>query len=245
MHVLDAVTPRSVTSNTAYIWPILLLVLAIMLGIAVTLGIGKEVDRTLLKAIAFRDGSTDGLEISVAQWITWAGDAAQRSLVMVGFACWLAWRKRRRAALVTLVAVSLAGVASSLLKEVFARPRPAVVPHLDIVTNLSYPSGHAVNAMAVFLLGALLLAKTRRSLWIMLAILAAAVVGASRMALGVHYPSDVLGGWLLGAAFALFAWRVAVMLELSTEPGLHGGQDAIYDDVNPSGIGVDPVGKLE
>ena len=195
-------------------WPVLLIAMVLAIGVEALFDVAAIEERALFREIAFREGRTAGAMIETTQWVTWAGDAAQRSVVMVAFAAWLFLRRKRpRAALAMLVTVPLAGVTASLLKEAFSRPRPSVVPHLDLVTSFSYPSGHAANAMVVLLLGALLLARRGRGLWIALAILTALVIGVSRTLLGVHYPTDLLGGWLLGIAFALAGWRVASRLE--------------------------------
>lgn len=187
----------------------LLLATTLALGLAVTFGFGHLAERSLLKSIAFRQNVTSDILIEATGWVTWMGDASQRSLVMVVFAVLLLWRKRLWAALVMVVVPPLAGAGSSLLKEAFARARPDVVPHLDIVTNLSFPSGHATNAMATYLLAALLLAQVRSRMGLGLALSVTGAIGASRLLLGVHWPSDVVGGWLWGAGFALLGlWIV-------------------------------------
>lgn len=198
-------------------WPVILLLGVLALGLFASIEAVEKQDRALVSLAAFREGSTQPAIIAAAQWITWMGDAAQRTIVAFLLAGILALRKRLRAALVLLVAVPLAGVASSLLKEIFARDRPEAVPHLDLVTSLSYPSGHAVNAMTVLLLGALLLAQRNRAFWIGLALVGALVVGTSRLLLGVHYPTDILGGWLLGVAASLIGWRVALVWEAASD----------------------------
>lgn len=184
-----------------------LLVLVLALGVASLSGDVTEAEAAFLKACAFREGRTPAPLIAVTQGLTWLFDAAQRTVLTVVVAAILLWQRRGVAALVMIVAVPVAGALSSLLKEAFARARPEAVPHLDLVESLSYPSGHAVNAMATLLLAALLLARSRRRLWIAAALAGALVVGATRVLLGVHYPSDVLGGWMLGAAAALLAAR--------------------------------------
>jgi undecaprenyl-diphosphatase len=201
------------SKRTLVVFASLLLAITIAMGLAVTFGVGQMVERSLLKSIAFRQNVTNDILIEAARWVTWLGDAAQRSLVMVVFAAWLLWRKRAWAALVMVVVPPLAGVGSSILKEAFARARPDVVPHLDLVTNLSFPSGHATNAMATYLLAALLIAHTRRSLWTVAAVAVAGMIGASRMLLGVHWPSDVIGGWCWGAGIALFGVAIVQRLE--------------------------------
>mgnify|MGYP003863456065 CR=1 FL=1 len=107
-----------------------------------------------------------------------------------------------RAALVMVIFPSVAGATSSILKQLYARDRPDIVPHLDTFGNLSFPSGHATNAMAILLLAALLVPARNRSMWLCLALAGAVAVGLSRNLLGVHWPSDVVAGWLWGAGFA-------------------------------------------
>lgn len=196
-----------------WLWPVLLIVATLGIGIAALFGVAGPEERDLMREVALRKSRSPDVVIATAQWITWIGDAAQRSLIMVAFALWLFFKSRPRAALVMIVTVPLAGVTSSILKEIYARPRPDIVPHLDLVTNFSYPSGHSVNAMTVLLLGALLMAGKARGMWILLAVAGGLVIGLSRIVLGVHYPSDVVGGWLIGIAFALIGWRVAEGLE--------------------------------
>ena len=183
--------------------------LTLAIGFAVSMGIGKSLDREILASVALRSGRDSGALISLFQWITWLSDSAQRTMMVLIAAAWLLWKARRRAALVIMVVPILAGVTNSLLKEIFARTRPDIVPHLDNIGNLAYPSGHASNAMAFFLLAALVLAIKRPMLWRSLAVALALLIGTSRIVLGVHWPSDVIGGWLWGAAFALIGcWTV-------------------------------------
>ena len=123
----------------------------------------------------------------------------------------------RHAAFV-LVASAGGWLLNGFLKEFFARPRPQVVPHLREVMSLSFPSGHALTSAAVFLtLGALLMRVAERRLvkfYIMaVAILATLLVGSTRVYLGVHYPTDVLAGWLIGVSWALFCWLLERSLE--------------------------------
>lgn len=128
---------------------------------------------------------------------------------MIGFAIWLFWQKRWRAGLIMLIFPAVAGATSSILKQIFARPRPDIVPHLDSFGNLSFPSGHAANAAAILLLAALIVPSRHRPVWMGLACLVALLIGLSRVLLGVHWPSDVLGGVLWGTGFALAGWAMA------------------------------------
>ena len=95
-----------------------------------------------------------------------------------------------------------------VLKLHFARPRPDVVGRLAMVTDASFPSGHAFNAAALYLTIAFFVARTKKSrrteaLFIGLALILILLIGASRIYLGVHYPSDVFAGYCLGGGWAL------------------------------------------
>src|SRR5207249_10075263 len=110
------------------------------------------------------------------------------------------------------------GVLSTVMKQLFGRGRPDIVPHLVAVTSPSFPSGHSMLGVIMYLtLGALLarFATRRRTTVYLLtvALLAAFVVGASRVYLGVHHPSDVLAGWCAGLIWALTCWVVARYLQ--------------------------------
>jgi undecaprenyl-diphosphatase len=104
------------------------------------------------------------------------------------------------------------------LKLAFERPRPSLVPHWREVSSSSFPSGHALTSAAVYLtLGTLLMRLARGRLakfyCIAVAMLATLLVGATRVFLGVHYPTDVLAGWLIGLSWALLCWMVERILE--------------------------------
>lgn len=102
-------------------------------------------------------------------------------------------------------------VISSLLKAGFARPRPDVAPHLSYVHTSSFPSGHSMMSAVVYLtLGAMLAELTDRKrqkfYFLSVAVLLSALVGVSRVFMGVHYPTDVLAGWSAGLVWATLCW---------------------------------------
>ncbi len=122
-------------------------------------------------------------------------------------------RKRQMAG---LVAGGVIGgwALSTLLKYGIDRPRPEVVPHLVAVHDPSFPSGHAMLSAVTYLTLGVLLARTRgrralRLFTIGAAFLLTLLIGISRIYLGVHYPTDVLGGWCAGVSWALFCWLAA------------------------------------
>jgi undecaprenyl-diphosphatase len=157
--------------------------------------------------------------VDAARDVTALGSAPVLVLVIVAVLGYLAFARKRREAV--LVALAAAGglLLSTALKVGFARPRPDVVPHLTPTGDPSFPSGHSMLSAVVYLtLGALLAQiETRRRLKVYvvaLGLLFACLVGASRVFLGVHYPTDVLAGWSAGLAWALGCWVVARVLQL-------------------------------
>jgi undecaprenyl-diphosphatase len=126
-------------------------------------------------------------------------------------------RGERRSVAVLLSAVAIATITSLSLKAGFDRPRPDLVPHGSFVSNASFPSGHSLSAAAVYLTLGLIFARLNahtgvRVFIVGMAILLTGLVGVSRVYLGVHWPTDVLAGWSVGAAIALiftaFARRI-------------------------------------
>jgi undecaprenyl-diphosphatase len=123
-----------------------------------------------------------------------------------------------RNGLFVFVASAGGWVLNWVLKQGFARARPDVVPHLREVMSSSFPSGHALTSAAVYLtLGALLMriaeGRVAKYYCIAIAMFVTFLVGVSRVFLGVHYPSDVLAGWLIGMSWAMLCWAVERTLE--------------------------------
>lgn len=133
--------------------------------------------------------------------ITTLGDTVVRFAIaaVTAGALWLA---RDRAGAGFVIGAVVGGAAfNALLKSLFARPRPDLLPHLDVVTSLSFPSGHSAGAAVlggVLAVAAIRHGAARGAAWA-LAALFALLVGVSRVALAVHWPSDVLAGWASGA----------------------------------------------
>lgn len=137
------------------------------------------------------------------------------ALAVIGF---LIITKKRHAAWMVWWSVSGGMLASSLLKWLFSRPRPDLVPHATVVYTHSFPSGHAMLSAAVFLTLAALLARTQATAGVKRYLMVAAalltiLIGFSRIYLGVHWPTDVLGGWAIGSMWALLCWKIMLWLQ--------------------------------
>jgi undecaprenyl-diphosphatase len=204
----------------------LLIVLATLLGacgfiavaIAVKAGITRSMDEMLLRAP--RDPADPARTLGpawleeVARDLTAIGGIAALSLVASAVSGYLLIC-RKHGALALLLAATLGGLLlSTALKERFDRPRPTVVPHKSLVMTSSFPSGHSLNSAVVYLtLGSLLAGLSnewRLKLYFFgVALLLTFLVGASRVYMGVHYPTDVLAGWCAGLAWALLCGLVA------------------------------------
>ena len=177
-------------------------------------------DRRLLLALRSPGDPSDPLgprwfEESMRD-ITALGGFTVVTLLTIVATLLLVFHQRRREALIFAGTVILAYASSEVLKAFYDRDRPMIVAHGSIVYSQSFPSGHSTAAAATFLTLATVLASvesTRRTkaLIYALAITAMVAVGVSRVYLGVHWPTDVLAGWALGATWALAAWIVLVI----------------------------------
>jgi undecaprenyl-diphosphatase len=129
-----------------------------------------------------------------------------------------AWRKRRREVLALAIIFIVGVLIHSLLKGIILRPRPAISPLVE-ESGYSFPSGHAMNAFVFYSAVAFLCYRLmkRKALSLLVTLLAAGIVvlvGFSRVYLGVHYPSDVAGGYLVGV------WWLAMALLISRSAAL-------------------------
>ena len=142
--------------------------------------------------------------------VTHVGGAPMLIAILAVAVAWLAYVRRWRRA-ISLAAIVLGGrVAVELLKLAIQRPRPFFSPYPVEIASLSFPSAHAANTMITFLALALLIARPRFRL---VAIAAAAaisiLIGVTRPLLGVHWPSDVVGGWAFGTAWVMIGFELS------------------------------------
>jgi undecaprenyl-diphosphatase len=177
---------------------------AILLALREPTDPSNPIDRPWVEAM-FRD-------------LTSLGSPVVLALITIAVVGYLWLERKRGTALFLVLAVVGGAMLETLLKLGFARPRPELVSHLVDVTSFSFPSGHATMATITYLTLGVLLARVqerrRMKLYLLaVAILVALIVGISRVYLGVHWPTDVLAGWCIGAAWALACWLVATWLQ--------------------------------
>lgn len=149
--------------------------------------------------------------------LTALGGVTVLTIVSAAVLTFLFLQKERATAVFLAVAILGGQFLSHMAKSGFSRARPDLVPHGVEVASASFPSGHSMMAAVTYLTLAVILcrieAKFRmRAFYIILATLLTLLVGISRLYLGVHWPTDVLAGWTLGAAWALGVWLVARLI---------------------------------
>lgn len=177
-------------------------------------------DVWLLKSLRKPDGQLWGPPWlhEMGRDLTAMGGVIMLVLVILAVAGYLHLRRKHHAMWLALVTSGTGMLLAGLLKRSFARPRPDVVEHHSIVHTSSFPSGHSMMSAVVYLTLGLLLARTAtdratRFYPLLVAIVVTFLVGASRVYLGVHYPTDVMAGWTAGGCWALACWTVARHLQ--------------------------------
>jgi undecaprenyl-diphosphatase len=155
---------------------------------------------------------------AVALDLTALGSAAVLITIVLAVLGHLALERQRALLVETLVATAGGWLLNAGLKALFGRVRPTIVPQLQHVSSASFPSGHSMLSAIVYLtLGAMLARSTAdralRVYYLVVAMALTFVVGSTRIYLGVHYPTDVIGGWLAGFAWATSCALIARLLE--------------------------------
>jgi undecaprenyl-diphosphatase len=181
----------------------------------------RAVDERLLLILRTPEDRSDPVGPSwveeLARDVTGLGSAGVLTIVTLAAAGVLVLQRKRRLALYVVGAVAGGTLLGMLLKWGFDRPRPDLVAHGQVVYTSSFPSGHSMMSAVAFLTLGVLLASGQtnmalRAYLIGLAGFLTAIVGVSRVYLGVHWPTDVLAGWTAGAAWALLCWTFAERL---------------------------------
>ncbi len=173
-----------------------------------------NIDQMLLLALRTPGNPADpigprSLEEAMRDVTALGGFTCLTLFTIVAAVCLLVYRRHRQAIVLTAT-ILLAEASSDLLKLVYARDRPELVPHGAYVYSHSFPSGHSTLSATTYLTLAAILSSLEprrrvKAFFFAIAVLVMVSVGFSRVYLGVHWPTDVLAGWTLGAAWALAA----------------------------------------
>ena len=148
------------------------------------------------------------------------------SLLVAGTASFLMLTRRYVQSLFMVASVAGAYCFMFWMKHFVARDRPSIVPHLRDVALPSFPSGHAMMSAVIYLTLAATAAQgisspRIRTFWFLCAGTLAALTGTSRVFLGVHYPTDVVAGWFIGALWAMMCVTAWSCLSAHTSLGQH------------------------
>ena len=202
-------------------------VLAILLGLAVLTalaGIGVRAwspgfDAQALRAIA---GGRNATLTSIAWVVTEAGSFVLLAPLSIAFLLLRRWK--RPADDIALVVIAAGSALLPFVVKLFvARPRPTV-EHLSHLSSLSFPSEHTTQAAAIYLTIAIMLSQSLTRGWreaaIALGVVIALAVAWSRVYLGVHYPTDVTAGLMLGWSWALLVFHWARPKLIQDQPAL-------------------------
>jgi undecaprenyl-diphosphatase len=186
-------------------------VIVVALAGGIASGASDSFDAALINAI--RGDALDGRLLSPLRYVTELGSTGAVSVIalfalVAGIAV-----GRGRLGLVAALTIVLAAIGNSLLKIGFARARPDLLDPIVVERGFSFPSGHAALSMVAYGVVAVMIWRSPIARWarraaVVLLALVILAVGVSRVWLGVHYPTDVLAGWTLGALVVLLFARL-------------------------------------
>jgi undecaprenyl-diphosphatase len=197
-----------------YPWaPIAGFVIFAMIAFAVLGGISQALDQRLFLAMADWARAHPPL-IDFLSFLSLIAEPKFRMPGAIVLAIAMILARRSRIAVFIFAATAGGAALCSGLKALAARARPDLLPHFDHVTSHSFPSGHAWNGMIFYgetaLVASLFLPRAWRIPVVAIGVLIAFVTGWSRIALGVHWPSDVLAGWIGGGAWLMLCYMLIV-----------------------------------
>lgn len=154
----------------------------------------------------------------MARDVTALGSVTALTIFTATMAAYLYFAKQHWIAVFVVMAVLSGALISTVMKSGFDRPRPDLVSHGTRVYTKSFPSGHsAMSSLAYLTLGAVMAraepSRKTKALLLIVPVFLLIIIGASRVYLGVHWPTDVVAGWAFGLSWAAASWLVFRTLE--------------------------------
>lgn len=205
-----------------------LLLLILWLGHELAEGDGANIDRAIMlwmRVPGHPDVPAGPAWLpSAMRDVTALGSSTVLTFAVAAAAIFLALHKRMRSVALVLGATILGSVTITIIKALVSRARPELIDRLMVEVSHSFPSGHAANSAIVYLTLATLLFpvlpdRRVRAFVLGVALLLTGAIGVSRVYLGVHWPSDVVAGWVFGGGWAMLWWWIELRL-LGSKPGL-------------------------
>jgi len=200
-----------------------LLLVFLKLASEVMEGDTQSMDTKIVRALRQADDPSKPIgppwTADVLEDLTALGGPTVTWLVILSLTGYLLLETKYRTALFVFVTAASGDLVNHAIKGVFSRARPTVVPHLRDAFSTSFPSGHSMESAIVYLtLAAMLMriveGRVTKAYCLGLAVLITFLVGVSRVFLGVHYPTDVIVGWIIGLFWASLCWLAAQHYEV-------------------------------
>lgn len=201
----------------------ILLLLFLKLASEVMEGDTQSIDTKIVRALRKADDPAKPIgppwTEGVLEDLTALGGPTVTWLVILSLTGYLLLQTKYRTALFVFVTAASGDLVNHAIKGVFSRARPTIVPHLRDAFSTSFPSGHSMESAIVYLTLAAMLMRivegtVTKAYCLGLALLITGLVGVSRVFLGVHYPTDVIGGWIIGLFWASLCWLAAQHYEV-------------------------------
>lgn len=145
--------------------------------------------------------------------ITSLGGTAFVVLITAIVVCYLVLDEKKEKAVFLSLTVLTSSIVCGMLKSIFDLPRPDVFPHEMLVNSSTFPSGHTFTGSVAYLTIAFLISQFQvkssvKFFVFSIAVLISFLIGISRMSLGVHWPSDVMAGWVLALGWCSLCWMI-------------------------------------
>ena len=176
------------------------------LSVLVTQGMTVHLDEVGVLLVRGQNSAEDVITFLVSN-LTHLGDSITLAIVALLMVAVLVWRQQKHAAYWFLLAASGSFIITAISKWMFGRERPEIVEQFATATSGSFPSGHTLRSAVIYALLAYVFTRTRSSSNNMIIYAVAVAVifanGLSRVYLGVHWPTDVLGAWLIAGFWLL------------------------------------------